>query len=185
MNPVVKAVLSKLGVKEGVGDKVTTVKTGMYGVTDMARRAVGARIDWPDRYVAECYLNLLYDKWKLLKGFLQAPVEFQVELLDNSYNLGPQVMSWKGVVEGFKEGNYRRVAFSFLSSANVGGMSVRGLAKRRAEVYNALFKRGIVQVEQLEDGTLNYIDSWGSVVFSYKAKNGRHPKSAVGSLRVC
>lgn len=181
---VIDNVLSKLGAREGVGDNVTKVKTGAYGVTEAARRAIRPSGDLTDREVAERYLKALYAKWEAVRGYESSPLGVQEALLDCSYNLGPSVMLYEGVVKGLQEGDYRRVGEAILSSANVGGKSSRGLGKRRAEVYNLMFNDAIHYVRQLDGGTLSYLDEDGKCVYQYTSTKGRHETSSIGVLRV-
>lgn len=181
---VVNRVLNKLGTREGVGDKVARVKTGAYGVTEAARRAIRPSGDLTDREVAERYLKALYAKWETVRGYENSPVGVQEALLDCSYNLGPSVMLYEGVVKGLYEGDYRRVGEAILSSANVGGKSSRGLGKRRAEVYNLMFDGAIQYVRQYEDGTLAYLGEDGKTIYKYTSTKGRHETSSIGVLTV-
>lgn len=177
-------VLSELSAKEGVGDKVTSVKTGELGVTEAARKAVGADEDTPDSEVARKYLTKLEGRWKGVEGYDSAPETLKEALLDTSYNMGEQVFGMNKTLSDLKSGEYDKVAEALLYTASVGGKSVRGVAVRRAEAYNKVAENDITEIEQKEDGTLVYKDSEGKELFSYKPKGGRHEKSKVGSIPV-
>ena len=181
--PVAEQVLSELTAKEGVGDEVTSVETGALGVTEAARKAVGATENTDDTKVAKDYLNVLENKWEGVEGFKDASDGVKKALLDTTYNIGEGVLKFKGVKSALKGGDEEEVVKSLLDTASVDGKAVKGLAKRRAEAYNEVSETPITEVEQLEDGTIIYKKD-GEEFFKYKAEGGKHEKSGVGTITV-
>lgn len=179
----VESVFSGLGLREGVGDNVTDIPTGALGVTQAARKAVGDSGNLSDTDVARSYLTQLHGKWQGIEGYLQAPTQVQEAILDASYNMGGQVLDFKKLRESLKKGEYEGAVKELLDTASVDGKSVKGLAKRRAEMYNQFAIQKITQVEQLEDGTIIY-RSGDEEVLKYKAKGGKHEKSDPGTMDI-
>ena len=175
-------VYKDLAHREGVGDNVTSVVTGELGVTQSAKDAVGATSS-SDADVALLYLNLLNDKWSRVEGYEEAPELVKEILLDATYNLGESVMGYRGVRSALREGRWFDVGKELLDTANVGGRSMMGLAKRRAAMYNKVAQEDIFWIRQLEDGTLIYA-TFDTRVFEYKARGGKHEKSKAGVVIV-
>ena len=131
------------------------------------------------------YLTLLkdtaassWDNWENLdKGTQNA-------LIDTMYNVGPGATRWKGLSSSIANGEApKEIMKNILDSANVGGKSVKGLAKRRAMSYNMAVsdEDKITKVTQLKDGTIQYFSNEG-LVFQYK--RDRHSDSKPGSITV-
>ncbi|BBI55055.1 endolysin [Vibrio phage vB_ValC_WD615] len=181
-----EVVFNHLAVLEGSGDNVTDIPTGNLGVTSVARQAVNAPDDMPDEEVAREYLALLNRQWGMRKGFNEAPPELQAMLIDASYNMGEQVLNnsyFPKLNKALMEGKYDEVSKQLLDTANVGGQSVKGLAKRRALSYNlANPDNPISEVEQLKDGTIIYRDMKGGELLSYRPDGGKHEASEAGRL---
>lgn len=174
---------NNLSAREGVGDTLTDVPTGAMGVTKAARRAVGDSGDLPDEDVARLYLNRLSMRWGRQEGYNNAPPEVQEAILDASYNMGEQVLGFDNLNEALKAGDYSTVAKELLDTASVDGKTVKGLAKRRAELYNGVAEQKITEVEQLKDGTIIY-RSGEDEVLRYKTKGGKHEKSSAGIISI-
>lgn len=176
-------VASELYAREGVGDDVTNVITGELGVTQAARDAVGATPDTPGRVVALMYLKLLESRWEGVEGYKDSSPELKEALLDSSYNLGEGIFNYPRLRRAVMEGNEVWAVYELLDTAQVEGKSLKGLAKRRAEMYNKVAEVDIDRVEQEVDGTIVY---WSSdeTVLRFKPKGGRHEKSSVGSIPV-
>lgn len=174
------------------GDNTGAADTGEIGVTESARKAVrkqyGAQADsFDDKQYAKSYLNILDTKMREIAPATTPSVVRQV-MLDSAYNLGEGVFKYKGVRRALNEHDWVGVGESLLDTATVNGQAVRGLAKRRAQQYNKIADRFggeiITQVNQEEDGTIQYLAEGGGIVFEYKPEGGRHRRSAVGMLRV-
>lgn len=154
-------------------------------MTDSARKAVGASPDVPDEEVAYRYLEKQQDRLGTFKGFSEAPMSVQEALLDTAYNTSAGEMSkWKGMKKALAEGDYEKVLKETLDTANSGGKSLRGMARRRAMNYNKIARTPIATIEQKADGSIIYRDSGGNTITSYKARGGRHPQSRIGILEV-
>ena len=184
VNPV-DMVFDRLAHTEGFGDDVTNVVTGNLGVTGAARLAVGADENVPDEEVAKQYLDKLNNQWGMRNGYAEAPEPIKAMLLDATYNIGESSMNMPKLTKALAEGNYKQASLELLDTANVDGMSLKGIAKRRAESYNiANPDDPIATVEQLRDGTIKYLDGNGYVITSYRPQGGRHPKSKAGRIEL-
>lgn len=189
--PVSNVVNNILGV-EGVGDDVTDVPTGIAGVTPAAMKAIGMPNVDPTALsqeealsVAQAYTQQLEDKFNDgLKGYSTLSPEAQEGILDTAYNLGPGISRYPSFKKAVSKGDEQEALKQLLDTANADGKTLRGIAKRRAHNYNKVADVPIATVEQLEDGTLRYLDTDDNVIFSYKAKGGRHEDSGVGRISV-
>jgi GH24 family phage-related lysozyme (muramidase) len=176
---------------EGTGDRMTDTPTGAGGIT-AARKAVEERragrplTDMQAREAAvRADSATLHNN---LAGFstLSAPV--QAAVLDMSYNIGVGKVvdpkKFPKLIQAVAEGDVKNILLNTLDTATVEGHSVKGLAGRRAYMYNlGIGSSGprIDKVEQLADGTVNYI-SGGSVIFTFKRP--RHKDSRAEILTV-
>lgn len=165
------------------GDTTGAAVTGKLGVTEGARSVIPGSEDMSDKEVAKAYIERL--------GSMvpeDTPYSVTYSLVDTAYNAGEGVFKYPKLSKALKEGDWMGVATNFLDTATIGGKSSKGLAGRRARAYNRIAEEFggdvIEKVFQAEDGTLSYLNEEGDVIFSFKAKNGRHPSSRVGSLRV-
>jgi len=176
--------------REGSGDTVTDVPTAHFGVTQSASDAVGEPFsenmsEEMARLVGTKYVSKLErDFSSRISGWEDLPLELREGAVDAAYNMGPKVFTYPKFMAALSSGNGQEAAMQLLNTAKTEGKSSKGLAKRRAEVYNIMLGEGSIdKVEQLEDGTLIY-SKGGKEVFSYKVKGGRHRTSAVGSIAV-
>lgn len=184
------AFFSKVAKREGSGDEVTDVPTAHFGVTKAAADAVGEPFS---ESMSEEMSTLIGTKYssKLerdfsarVEGWESLPLEVREGAVDAAYNMGPQVLEFKGFIRALKAGSVEEAGKQLLDTASTEGKASKGLAKRRAELYNEMVgEHKITRVEQEEDGTLVY---WGGdkEVFSYRPKGGRHSTSKVGSIDV-
>lgn len=183
---VVNNVYESLERKEGTsGDTTGAAKTYDIGVTQSAIDTVKDKYGYSGKdykKVAKLFLKNQYEEISTLPNFESAPLSVQEELLDLAYNSGTAMKGWKGLNKAMEEGDWVEVMKETLDTANSGGKSLKGLAKRRAEAYNRIAEVPIKSIEQLSDGTLIYNDEDGNEIFKYKAKNGRHSKSSTGVL---
>ena len=111
--------------------------------------------------------------------------QVQKGILDAAYNLSyTEMVSDPMFTAAVKTGNKEEIFKNLLDTANVGGQSLKGLAKRRAASYNmANTTSKITAVEQKKDGTVNYYKG-KAVFFAYAPKNGKHAKSTAGLLKI-
>ena len=100
------------------------------------------------------------------------------------YNAGPQVTTWELLSASIAVGMPpKEILMNILDTANEGGKSVKGLARRRALSFNLAVDddEKITKVKQEDDGTIYYYDKDG-VLFSYK--KAKHPASKTGTMKV-
>lgn len=179
---------TKVAEREGSGDTATDVPTAHFGVTQAAADAVGEPFSETmseeisqligTKYVAK----LEQDFASKVEGWESLPVEVKEGALDAAYNMGPQVFKFKGFMSALGKGDAEEAARQLLDTASIDGKSSKGLAKRRAELYNNMVGEGTIdRVEQMEDGTLAYWKG-DSEVFSYRPEGGKHETSSVGSI---
>lgn len=184
----VDVVYSHLGLVEGNGSNITgDVPTKKLGVTAAAEKAIKGSDKMKPEEVAHAYLEKLNGKFtNMIPRYSVAPPELQTAILDAGYNLGEGVGRYPGLNAAMKAEDWPGAGLQLLDTANAKGKSLRGIAKRRAMMYNNIpgVPNPITTVRQKKDGTLQYIGADGSTVFSYTAKKGRHPDSPVGSLSV-
>lgn len=175
-------VYNSLEAKEGKsGDTTGAAETGLIGVTQSAREAVGGSED--DLVIARKYLGLMdYKLRQDIPRYSKAPLEVQEALLDTAYNSGDQILSWEGMKSKMVTGDWIGALKQTLDTANVGGKTVKGLAKRRAGAYNLVADKKIDEIEQKEDGTLIYKAADGSIIFKYRKP--KHDKSIAGLLKI-
>ena len=180
----------KIAEREGSGDKVTDVPTAHFGVTESAAKAVGAKFDEDmskeaARAIGVGYTRFLDERYsKTIPKWESLPEDVRGAAIDAAYNLGESVFKFKGFITALEDSNIEEAAKNLLDTANVKGKSVKGLAKRRAELYNEMVgSPKIDSVEAKKDGTLIYLSN-GEEVFSYKPKGGKHEDSKAGVIRV-
>lgn len=180
----------KVAVREGSGDEVTDVPTAHFGVTRAAAEAVGEAFDVNMSEEMARLIGVTYSS-KLERGFAdkvdgweQLPLEVREGAVDAAYNMGEQVLGFSGFVKGLKSGDIEEAAKQLLDTASTEGQSSKGLARRRAALYNEMVgQHKITKVEQEEDGKLIYWEG-DKELFSYRPKGGRHRTSAVGSIGI-
>jgi len=181
---------TKVAEREGSGDEVTDVPTAHFGVTKAAADAVGEPFS---ETMSEGMSRLIGTKYssKLERDFAakvgkwdSLPLEVREGAVDAAYNMGPQVLNFKGFISALESGSVGEAGKQLLDTASIEGKSSRGLAKRRAQLFNEMVgEQRITKVEQQEDGTLIYWEG-DRELFSYKPKGGRHKTSGVGTITV-
>ena len=183
-------VFGSLRGSEGTGSNITgDVDTGDLGVTAAARAAVGGK-GLSDKRIAMKYLKKLNNTFtEKFDGYRNAPDGVRNMILDGAYNLGAGVKNFKGLKQAMKDakesGDWASVGKHMLDTANAGGKSMRGLAKRRALAYNRIEGvKPIASVESGKDGKITYLDAEGGEVFAYTPRGGRHTDSGVGTINV-
>lgn len=198
----------KLRKYEGAsGDKMTDTPTGKLGLTPEAKEDIIKRMKYrnysQDNNNAD--INKLEDEEYIafhiqdtdevftekLPGYSRLDFKTKVNLIDTMYNLGRNGLlnpnQFKKTKEAIKAGDNEQVMFNLLDTASVEGKSAKGIAKRRALNYNEVLgyssgKPRIISVNQLENGTLQYLGDQDQVIFQYKSSKGRHHKSDVGKV---
>lgn len=207
---------SEILEREGDGDATGAAKTGKYGITQPAidqLKKQGVSIpeemdtleeinnlpkkERSDQYEKLASLYLDYINKKIPDSMKDTSNEFKENIIDAAFNLGTGVFNYKKLNELVKEANKlegsekniklaEALQKGLFDTANSEGKTLRGLAKRRAEMYNKFATSvglpNISSVEQKENGELVYYGEDGSEVFKYKRP--KHEKSDIGKLDV-
>jgi len=189
---VIDIVDSKLLENEGAsGDTATGVATGERGLTDNIYDAMkhkyGKGITQSE--AIKYYLDEAYEGLSTIDGFTDSSKKLQASLLDAGYNLDYNKMrKYKGLGSELNKlksgsGSEEDVMAQLLDTANIGGKTSKGLAKRRALGFNEHTTNPIVEVIQAKDGEISYVRADGSVIKYGKGK-GAHSSSSPGSLAI-
>jgi len=189
---------------EGRGDDVTDVVTGLAGMTKGTYNSIvgmlpkGSLPKWEEKEPSDkdllkasnAYVNSVYQDYSSnFPGFSELPAEAQDMILSSAYNLGKdfhkKAPKFRRAVS---EGSSMEAARQLLDTAQADGMSMMGLARRRALEYNALARASgeplISQIVQDDDGTVSYryVSGEGAPGTLMSFKRPRHPKSPAGSF---
>ena len=174
---------------EGTGDDFTGITTGEGGITEARKADIERRKGRPltDQQARNEAVRedsaALHDG---MPGFAALGAEVQAAVLDLTYNLGVNKVldpvEFKRLRTAIAIGDPAQILTQTMNTAVVDGKSVKGLALRRARMYNqANVGFRITHVEQLNDGTINYLLN-GRVLHTFKRP--RHKKSAAGKISV-
>ena len=181
-------VTANLLVHEGEGDTLTDVPTRKGGLTDARKSEIEASVGRPMSDEAARKEAVHQDSVKLhdmMPGFSTLDSGVQAAILDLAYNVGVNdVLSFPMLQLAVASGDPGPILMHTLDTALVGGKTVRGLAKRRAIMFNKAIgnpKSKITHVEQLNDGTINYLRG-SSVVLTFKRP--RHEGSDPGRIAI-
>ena len=175
-------------VSEGVGDNVTDVPTGSFGMTTPTKNKIMNELgatSMSDEEASRYLIGKLYDTTYSLNPNMSSNAITGV--VDAAYNLGEGYLGWTSVKPILENPNSTdlEVAETYLKRATVAGKSSRGIAKRRAISYNKTDPEvPIDKVQQGEGGVIKYLDKKGNVIYTFTAINGRHPTSAVKTTKV-
>ena len=181
-------VTANLLVHEGEGDTLTDTPTRKGGLTDARKSEIEASVGRPMSDEAARKEAVHQDSVKLhdmMPGFSTLDSGVQAAILDLAYNVGVNdVLSFPMLQLAVASGDPGPILMHTLDTALVGGKTVRGLAKRRAIMFNKAIgnpKSKITHVEQLNDGTINYLRG-SSVVLTFKRP--RHEGSDPGRIAI-
>ncbi len=180
-----------LVANEGTGDTLTGIATGEGGITDVRRAEIEGRKGRPltdaqarNEAVREDSAAL-HDR---MPGFGKLDGKVQAALIDLSYNIGVNKVldptKFPKLQEAVAQGNVEAILMNTLNTAMVDKKSVKGLALRRARMFNQANTNpelNITDVEQLGDGTINYL-SGNRVIYTFKRP--RHQDSSIGTVSV-
>ena len=174
---------------EGTGDDLTGIATGEGGITETRKADIERRKGRPLTDQQARNEAVREDSTALhdgMPGFATLGAEVQAAVVDLAFNVGVNSVldpvEFKQLRTAIAAGDEAQILANTLDTALVGGKSVKGLALRRARMYNQASKGlQITDVEQLSDGTINYLS--GMVVI-YTFKRPRHDKSAAGKTPV-
>jgi len=179
-------VQSQLIANEGTGDTLTGIPTGEGGITEVRKKEIErkkgrALTDEQARNEA-----VREDSAALtdgMPGFSTLRANVQAALVDMSYTVGVNnVLSFPNLRKAVSSGNVGAILRETLDTAVVDGKSVKGLALRRARMFNQASRDfRITEVEQLRDGTINYL-SGTEVLFTFKQP--KHSQSKAGKETV-
>ena len=171
---------------EGVGDTMTGILTGEGGITDVRKKEIERKKGRPltdeqarNEAVREDSAALIDG----MPGFATLRATVQAALVDMAYNVGAaNVLTFNNLRAAVASGNVGGILLETLDTAVVGGKSVSGLALRRARMFNQASRDfRITEVEQLTDGTINYL-SGTEVLFTFKLPKHRDSRAGVKSV---
>lgn len=199
-DPLIIDVYDDLLKHEGEsGDTTGAAKTLKRGLTVETKKFIekwasdfiGKEITYTDEQASKEYINYLNIQLEKLENYDTLPYEAKRELLNNFYNIGhtaitdnKQYSKLKQAIKNSKEGkDLDKVFYQLLDTATAEGKSSRGIANRRAESYNKFATEKITHINQLKDGTLQYLSN-DKIIFQYRPRKGRHPDSRVGKFKV-
>jgi GH24 family phage-related lysozyme (muramidase) len=171
---------------EGIGDKVTGTPTGPGGITEARKRDIERRVGNTVSYKEAREIAVREDSAALHKrmdGFDKLEKGVQAAVLDLAYNIGwRKVLKFPKLTKAVANGDVNEILINTLDTASENGKSLLGLAKRRALMFNQAGPDSrITHVEQLNDGTINYLSDT-KVLFTFKLP--RHPKSTAGKINL-
>ena len=171
---------------EGVGDTMTGILTGEGGITEVRKKEIERKKGRPltdeqarNEAVREDSAALIDG----MPGFATLRATVQAALVDMAYNVGAaNVLTFNNLRAAVASGNVGAILLETLDTAVVGGKSVSGLALRRARMFNQASRDfRITEVEQLTDGTINYL-SGTEVLFTFKLPKHRDSRAGVKSV---
>ena len=188
-------VFDQLTANEGVSDDVTGTPTGRLGVTD-ARKLDAEKTAGRPLSDEDAARQILHDDSALLHndmaGFSTLNHKVQAAILDLSYNVGADKVAdsllFSALARAVATGDVPSILLQTLDTAVIDGKTVKGLAGRRARMYNSAVSDGmdkIVSVEQAPDGTIIYNAAPSETAASYvlsKFTLPRHKDSRAGTL---
>lgn len=167
------------------GDTTGAAKTRKRGLTEDQYKRQVARLNNPnltDEEASKAYLEELYVKFNNeIEGFSKLDYDVKSDILHEAYNLGIGVKDYKNFTKAIKENNPEQIFFNLLDTANISGQTSKGIAVRRAELYNKYADAKIKTVEQLEDGTLIYSTENGEL---FRYKKAKHNSSKAGKVKL-
>ena len=176
---------------EGIGDRMGNTPAGEGGVSLVRKAEIEAKLGVPlsdkdarDEVVREDSAAL----HKRLAGFDTLGPTVQAAILDLAYNIGTNKIldasEFPKLQRAVAEGNVEAILVNTLDTATVNGKSVKGIAARRARLFNQANDNSeleITTVEQLTDGTINYL-AGSRVIHTFIRP--RHPDSAAGTMNI-
>lgn len=185
VNTVAQQVKDALLGREGTGDTLTGISTGIGGITSTTKKTLEKELgrSLSDKEAREAYVdkqfNLLNTK---MDGFSDLPQSAQIGLTDLAFNIGPKVVNFSGLKAAVKAGDVPEAMLQTLDTAVSEGHTVKGIAKRRAELYNiAIPNDPITKIVQEDDGTIIYMKG-SDEFFRFNTKKGKHKNSRAGEV---
>ncbi|MGL6099956.1 MAG: hypothetical protein ACRC0G_10075, partial [Fusobacteriaceae bacterium] len=179
---IVSEIFNEVAAQEGSGDDVSGVKTGDFGMTEERKAVIAKKLgkNVSDKEASKFYIKELYDK--LTSKKLNITEATKKTLVSTLYNMGEGVMDRKSFKSYAAEPNEKNLKELLFSTPTSDGLSVKGLAKRRAEDFNKSNpEEPVAAIDQKQNGDVLYLGEDGSVLYAYRAK-GIHPKSKPGRI---
>lgn len=167
------------------GDTTGAAKTGKRGLTEeqyKRQKTIANNPNMTEEEASKAYLEELYVTFNNeIEGFSKLDYDVQSDILHEAYNLGIGVKNYKNFTNAIKENNPEKIFFNLLDTANISGQTSKGIAVRRAELYNKYADAKIKTVEQLEDGTLIYSTEDGEL---FRYRKAKHSSSKPGKVKL-
>ena len=116
-------------------------------------------------------------------GFKTLTNAAKVAILDMTYATGNAYISdpkrFKKLKTALAAGDSYAALVQTLDTANAVGQSVKGIALRRARMFNrAVTTRPIAVIKAEANGRITYLDADSKIILSYKPKKGLHERSS-------
>lgn len=183
---VVNTAYEQLNKYEGKsGDTTGAAKTGKRGLTEEQyerQKLLAKDPELTEEQASKNYLTQLYTRFdRDVEGFSELSNEVKADIIHEAYNLGPSMTKYPSFTKAIKENNVEQIFFHLLDTANISGETSKGIAVRRAELYNKYADAKIKTVEQLEDGTLIYSTEDGEL---FRYKRAKHKSSKAGKVKL-
>lgn len=185
-NYVVNTAYEQLNKYEGKsGDTTGAAKTGKRGLTEEQyerQKLLAKDPELTEEQASKNYLTQLYTRFdRDVEGFSELSNEVKADIIHEAYNLGPSMTKYPSFTKAIKENNVEQIFFNLLDTANISGETSKGIAVRRAELYNKYADAKIKTVEQLDDGTLIYSTEDGEL---FRYKKAKHKSSKAGKVKL-
>jgi len=183
---VVNTAYEQLNKYEGEsGDTTGAAKTLKRGLTENEyerQKLLAKDPELSEEQASKNYLTQLYTRFNRdVEGFSKLSNEVKADIIHEAYNLGPGMTKYPSFTKAIKENNVEQIFFNLLDTANISGQTSKGIAVRRAELYNKYADAKIKTVEQLEDGTLIYSTEKGEL---FRYRRAKHNSSKAGKVKL-
>ena len=183
---VVNTAYEQLNKYEGEsGDTTGAAKTLKRGLTEEEyerQKRLAKDPELSEEQASKNYLTQLYTRFdRDVEGFSELSNEVKADIIHEAYNLGPSMTKYPSFTKAIKENNLEQIFFNLLDTANISGQTSKGIAVRRAELYNKYADAKIKTVEQLDDGTLIYSTEKGEL---FRYKKAKHKSSKAGKVKL-
>jgi hypothetical protein len=183
---IVNDAYNNLASAEGSsGDTTGAAETLKRGLTKEQYERQKARTNNPnmtEEEASKAYLEELYVTFNNeLEGFSELDYQVKSDILHEAYNLGGGMKNYKEFSKAIKDNNVEQIFFKLLDTANISGQTSKGIAVRRAKLYNKYADAKIKTVEQLDDGTLIYSTEDGEL---FRYRKAKHKSSKAGKVKL-
>ena len=183
---VVNTAYEQLNKYEGKsGDTTGAAKTGKRGLTEEEwerQKLLAKDPELTEEQASKNYLTQLYTRFdRDVEGFSKLSNEVKADIIHEAYNLGGGMTKYPSFTKAIKENNPEKIFFNLLDTANISGQTSKGIAIRRAELYNKYANAKIKTIEQLEDGTIIYSTEDGEL---FRYRKAKHSSSKPGKVKL-